>query len=220
MSYLIFGSSSNLTKSLCRKLKSMDIDYSLAGKSSEKYYYDALDDYKVLVSKINFKKYKNIIINIGLLQNKNFVDQDVDDHVNSIRINLLAVVNIIENAIRQNKNAKICVVGSESAKKGSFDTSYFLGKAALEQYIRERRIKSPFQRIFGVSPSTISDAGMTSSRKDKHVLNSYLADHPKERFLSCDEVAEVILDLFSDKFSYFTNDILELNGGKFARMQT
>lgn len=198
----------------------MGSDYSLAGKSSEKYHYDALDDYKVLASKINFKKYENIIINIGFLQNKNFVDQDVDDHVNSIRINLLAVVNITENAMRQNKKAKICVVGSESAKKGSYDVSYFLGKAALEQYIRERRIKSSFQRIFGVSPSTISDAGMTSSREDKDVLNSYLADHPKERFLSCDEVAEVILDLFSDKFSYFTNDILELNGGKFARMQT
>lgn len=220
MKYLIFGSSSKITKSLCSTLTSSNQDFSVAGRSNARYFFDALGNYQQQLEKIDLLAYDNIIINVGSLLNKNLMEQEISEQVGSLRINLLSIVNISECVLNTNNKAKICIIGSESATKGSYDTSYFLSKAALEKYICEKRLKSPAQRIFGVAPSTIVDAGMTTRRDDSETLARYLSEHPKSKFLTCDEVADIILELFSAKFDYYTNDVLQLNGGKFARMRS
>jgi NAD(P)-dependent dehydrogenase (short-subunit alcohol dehydrogenase family) len=127
------------------------------------------------------------------------------------------VVLVSEYILNNNTGARIVIIGSESGKKGSFDTVYFLSKCALRGYVRERKVGEN-QQIVLISPSTIEDSRMTQNRKDLDRLNSYKSSHPKKRFLYMEEIAKLLASLLLEQTSYITNCEIEINGGKFARM--
>ena len=159
------------------------------------------------------------VINIGLLNNKNIIDYSEEEAWESINVNCIGIIRLSEYILRNNPSARIIIIGSESGKKGSFDTLYFLAKSALNAYVKERYLNSPKQQLLIISPSTINDGGMTVRRKDKKRLEQYKLNHPKKRFLRMRELADIVSSILEMESSYLTNTEIELNGGKFSRMR-
>ncbi len=134
-------------------------------------------------------------------------------------INLLFPVRIIEKILEVNKRARIVILGSESGFKGSYDTSYFIAKAGLSSYVREKHIKYPDQQLVMVSPSVILDTKMTQERDDLENVLERAKQLPKEKYLISKEVANTIYFLLFTDQGYINNEIININGGKFARMK-
>jgi NAD(P)-dependent dehydrogenase (short-subunit alcohol dehydrogenase family) len=158
------------------------------------------------------------VLAAGLLRPKRIWQQTDAEIRSSMAVNMLSTVQICELVLNANPNARIVVLGSESGMKGSFDTTYFLAKAALHAYVRERAIGHPGQQLVCVAPSTIGDSGMTQRRADQHNVEKLVGTLPKRRLLTANEIAATIHFLLYGAGSYISNTVIEVNGGKFARM--
>ncbi|HHY0523989.1 TPA: SDR family oxidoreductase [Vibrio parahaemolyticus] len=216
-SLIIIGSSSTISRELELNLRE-NFRITMAGRGENKFF-DANEISNESIEKLFDKKYDKYIFNIGLIYPKRILNQTTDEITSSVNVNLLFIVKACEYILETNPNASIFIIGSESGKKGSFDTTYFLTKAALRAYVKERAISHPNQSIVLFSPSTIVDAGMTTRRQDKNRLDEYQREHPKQRFLTSQEVSRCISAFLSDEFSYISNTEIEINGGKFSRMK-
>jgi NADP-dependent 3-hydroxy acid dehydrogenase YdfG len=62
-------------------------------------------------------------------------------------------------------NARICIIGSCSGIKGSYDQLYGASKAGIHYYVKTRKVLDT-QQLIAVSPCIISDSGMTRRRSD------------------------------------------------------
>ncbi len=213
----LFGANSKIIKEL-----SLMLDQSDKIKKVNKFDRNKLDFSNItqeqLKSAINLSS-DYYIISVGVLYPKRILEQSEEEINLSINVNLLSIVKICDYLLENNDKAKIIIVGSESGKKGSYDTTYFLTKAALSAYVKERKITSENQQIVIVSPSVIQDAKMTTSREDHDNININRDAHPKKRLLNSVEVANVIFFLIESGLDYITNTEIEVNGGKFARMK-
>lgn len=156
------------------------------------------------------------LINIGLLQGCHIIDSDLDSALLSYQTNCLSIVRLVEELLRAKFDAKILIIGSESAEKGSYDTSYFLGKAALTAFVLERQVSSD-QQLNIVSPSMIEDGGMTLMREDQWNVDRARQAHPKGALLTLKELCRACCVIF--ECPYICNENIRINGGKFARMQ-
>ena len=132
------------------------------------------------------------LITLGYLLPKKISDQTRHEVLNSMAINLLYPVKLIERIIEKNQKARIVIIGSESGFKGSYDTSYFISKAAISSYVREKRIKFAGQQLVMIAPSVILDTKMTQERKDYNKVLKRVSDLPKKRYLISSEVAKLI----------------------------
>lgn len=213
---LVIGASSYLSQSLASKLGHCDVCF-IGRKTPEKL--DALNLSSEYIKETISCNKDVYIFNLGLIQPKTIFEQSNEEIECSMRINLLFIVKCSEYILDNNSKAKILIIGSESGKKGSYDTTYFLAKAGLRAYVKERYLSSPYQQLLLFSPSTIGDSTMTLGRHDKDRLNEYMLNHPKKRFLYNSELASIISQFINDEFSYITNTEIEINGGKFARMK-
>ncbi|MGB2742318.1 MAG: SDR family NAD(P)-dependent oxidoreductase [Cognaticolwellia sp.] len=210
----IFGAGSEISKSLTIKLRSHGA--LVRGYSREDLDFKDIE-LEHLISKVNLDSDYYIFTN-GLLHSKRINEQSTREVLNSFSINLISIVRICDYVLDNNKKAKIIILGSESGKKGSYDTSYFLSKAALKKYVEERRLSSKEQQILMVSPSIIEDSGMTMRRCDVNNLDENRNNHPKGRFLATNEISSFISYIIVSECDYLSNCEVEINGGKFARM--
>jgi short-subunit dehydrogenase len=156
--------------------------------------------------------YKNIIIASGLLLPKKTLEKNFDEIQRSYKTNLILPVLISELLLSKFNNVKILLIGSESGVKGSYDTEYWLSKAALLSYAKERKVKT-HQQLNILCPSVVKDSPMTENRHDSKELNELTA--PKGRFLSASEVVKLSQQVFKNE--YLCNTSINLDGGKFAR---
>ena len=178
------------------------------------FYSDNLaNQYKHIIDNETSKKF---IIASGFLQQKGFLDQTKDEITKSFFINSVGPLLFSEYLFKRNSEARLIIIGSESGYKGSFDLSYALSKSSLKLYVEQKRLEEN-QQILLISPSTISDLGMTTRREDKENLEKYKEKHPKKRFLSSKELTDLIINLFAST-NYLTNIEIGLNGGKFCLM--
>ena len=187
------------------------------GRSSDNYFDLNNQDTWVDLEKVA-KKNNKFCISVGILQKKRIIDQTKQEISNSFFTNCISIVLLCEKILSINNHARIVIISSESAQKGSFDETYFLSKSALNKYVEERLVGST-QQLVSISPSTIEDSYMTITRIDKERLAEYRNNHPKKRFLKMQEVANLINFLFEDASQYICNENININGGKFARMK-
>lgn len=158
------------------------------------------------------------LINLGFLSGKNASEIADDEALASLRVNLMLPVQISEYILSNNKNSRIVILGSESGTKGSYDTYYFLAKAALNKYVEERQTTYASQTLNIVCPSMIKDGNMTVSRTDQDRVANSLAMNPRGKPLMARHVASLIYQIFLEKSGFLTNQVLGIDGGKFARM--
>lgn len=173
-----------------------------------------------LINTIELDNSKNNIIlyTWGKLYPNKLINQTFEEKVNGYLFNFLIPVSLIEQFNSTNCKFNFIYMSSESAKKGSFDGNYASQKAATELYIRECQLSNKESIVVGVAPSMLIDAGMTTRRLD--VNNVLIAEqsHPKCRLLYTSELVTVIEFLLFQN-TYITNTVIEINGGKFARMK-
>lgn len=101
----------------------------------------------------------------GVMVGKPIGDQAREAQYRTLSINCLNPIRMCQLILDRQADARICVIGSESAWRGSFDEVYAASKAALHAYVLARTLK-PTQQLVCLSPPIISDAGMTLRRHD------------------------------------------------------
>jgi NADP-dependent 3-hydroxy acid dehydrogenase YdfG len=152
----------------------------------------------------------------GLLIPKPLSQQDFGETARSLAINLTSVVRICEHVLTNNPDARIAIVSSESSR-GSYDTTYFLAKVALDAYVEGRRLSAPGQQLVAVSPTIIMDSGMTQRRHDLDSVGERALRSPKGRLLQADEVSRLLHYVLYVNEGTLTNTVVHLNCGEFAR---
>ena len=153
---------------------------------------------------------------VGLLRSKSMADQTDDEIGESMVANYSQVAFECDRLLSANACARICVMGSESGFSGSFDGAYALAKERLHKYVETKRLQYPGQQLVCVAPSIISDSGMTLRRVDTDDLERRRWAHPKRRYLTAMEVAQMVHFLLYVDRGYTTGTVIRMNGGTAA----
>jgi NADP-dependent 3-hydroxy acid dehydrogenase YdfG len=155
------------------------------------------------------------VLAAGVLNPRPLAQQTFRETATSLAVNLTSVIRIFEHVIINNPHAQIAVIGSESWR-GSYDTSYFLSKVGINAYFENRRLAFPEQQLVVVSPTIITDAGMTTRRSDLPRVRQRADESPQKRFLDSAEVARLIHYCLYINRGSLTNTVVSLNGGVFT----
>jgi len=215
MKTLLVGASNSISQHLCRNedLSIRTIGLSCTGADR----YDARDLSLSYLESFFTADYECYVFLQGYLLPKKINQQSDAETYDSLKINLLSVVKAAELILDTNPVARVFIVGSESGKKGSYDTTYFLSRAALRSYVFEKRLRHVGQQLLLISPAKIVDSRMTQEREDYAELLESSKDLPKGRMLYAKEIADLLHNLMVNVTDHLTNTEIEINGGKFAR---
>lgn len=148
----------------------------------------------------------------GLLRPKQATEQSDAEIAEGVKVNYSSIVRACREIFAENDAARVCIIGSESGYRGSFDGVYAAAKMALHRFVETERLK-PRQQLVAISPGIVSDAGMTIRRNDLDNLERRRAEHPKGRFLTSREVAEVAYFALYGASDYLSGTIIRLHGG-------
>jgi short-subunit dehydrogenase len=106
------------------------------------------------------------VLAAGVLHGKRILELTSPQIIECLAVNTVNVIRLCEHLLERRDDAAICVVGSESGWKGSYDQLYAASKAAVHAYIKTRRVTGRYQQLVGIAPPIIMDAGMTTRRPD------------------------------------------------------
>lgn len=148
----------------------------------------------------------------GILYGKRRVDMTSDEIATTYRVNYVQVACMCDTILHHNDKARICIVGSESGVTGSYDEIYADSKRLIHHYVETKTLRKD-QQLVCIAPSIIEDAGMTIIRADRNNLDKLRDKHPKGRFLTSREVANMIHFLLYIDEGYTTNVVIRMNGG-------
>lgn len=102
----------------------------------------------------------------GVLHGKEMCELREEQISETFAVNFSDIASACDIIIRNNQEARICIIGSYSGEKGSYDMAYAGAKAAMHMYIRNKRLVHPKQTLVGVAPWMVQDAKMTTRRRD------------------------------------------------------
>lgn len=148
----------------------------------------------------------------GLLYSKTKQNQTKLEQYNSKDTNYISIVHAVTKIMDTNPIARICILGSESGYRGSYDESYAESKRLLHEFICNMPLRHPGQQLVGISPWIIEDTSMTEARTDIANLHNKRQSHPKKRFLKAIEVSQLIHTLLFEQ-SYISNTVVRMHGG-------
>lgn len=153
---------------------------------------------------------------VGLIRQTPITEQYDNEIAETFLVNAANVIRECEILLDRNPEARICVVGSESGFKWSFDGAYAAAKAALHKYVETRRLKWPGQQLVCVAPTCVLGTKMNKQRNEdgKAALDKRLKEHPKQRWVEPIEVANLIHFLLCVDEGYITNTVIRANGGE------
>lgn len=173
---------------------------------------DLAADFDVTAVPVDVERY---VLAAGILYPKPLWQQDFAETARSLAVNLTSVIRICEHVLTNNPRARIAIVSSESSR-GSYDTTYFLSKVALDAYVERRRLSAPEQQLVAVSPTIVMDSGMTQRRDDLDAVAERARKTPKGRFLRAGEVSRLLHYVLYEDDGTLTNTVIHVNGGVFA----
>ena len=155
----------------------------------------------------------------GLIHQLRLCDQPDEMIAETFQVNAISVIRECDRLIDVNPKARICVIGSESGFRGSFDAAYAVAKAALHRYVEIKRLKYPDQQLVCVAPSCVLNTDMNRQRNADGVisLEKRRVAHPKQRWLQPIEVARMIHFLLYIDEGYTTGIVIRMNGGEHCR---
>jgi NAD(P)-dependent dehydrogenase (short-subunit alcohol dehydrogenase family) len=128
--------------------------------------------------------------------------------------NFLRIGQLCDEIISRNADARICIIGSESGYRGSFDMAYAGAKAAIHLYIETAKLKFPRQQIVGIAPGIILDSGMTQRRDDKSNLMDRAFFRRRGEWINAIDVARLAHFLLYVDSGNITNTVIRINGGE------
>ncbi len=148
----------------------------------------------------------------GVIRPKTLREQTAEEITETLNVNCIWPISMMDRILDANDGARICVIGSESGFTWSHDGAYAASKAALHRYVETKKLQ-PNQQLICIAPSIISDTGMTQARDDTENLERRKKGHPKGRFLKAVEVARLVKFLLYDDLGYITGQVIRMNGG-------
>lgn len=148
----------------------------------------------------------------GVLYPKREDDQSEQEKDNSKFVNFQSIADACDKILTENSKARICIIGSESGYRGSFDGSYAKYKKMIHEYIETAPIQFPTQQIVGLAPTIIEDTAMTQNRKDHDNINRRRQEHPLKRFLYSNEVSSMAYTLLYQQ-PYINKTVIRMHGG-------
>lgn len=148
----------------------------------------------------------------GVLYPKQQQDQTAVEMINSYVVNYASIADCVDKIIEINAFARVCIIGSESAYRGSYDQSYADAKRQIHDYVEHKKLWSEHQQLVCISPSIIQDSGMTQRREDKEELEHRRMRHPKQRYLKAMEVARMAHTLLFEQ-PYISGTVIRMHGG-------
>jgi len=153
---------------------------------------------------------------VGMIRPKPIRDQTDEELSEGFLVNAAKVIQACERLLATNELARICVIGSDSGFKWSYDGAYAAAKAALHRFIECKRLKYPGQQLVGVAPSCIGDSASVKGRGEdgRKALDERLKDHPKGRWLTSFEVANMVHYLLCCDRGYTSGVVIRMNGGE------
>jgi NAD(P)-dependent dehydrogenase (short-subunit alcohol dehydrogenase family) len=155
---------------------------------------------------------RRFVLCAGLLRPARLAMQTPEETAEAMEVNVFKPIRLCEHILKRFDDARICVVGSESAFTWSYDDAYAAAKVALHRYVETRKL-TPKQQLICVAPSIIGDCGMTTRRTDLENLERRRQEHPKRRFLKAAEVARLIHFLLYVDEGYLSGQVIRMNGG-------
>ena len=160
----------------------------------------------------NFPTAERYLFCNGLLRPKRAGDQTQAERDESWLVNYISIATQCDWIFAHNSAARVCIIGSESAYRGSFDEIYTTSKAALHNYVTGKRLRTWSQQLVCISPGIIEDAGMTTRRRDTGNLNRRRSEHPMGRFATAREVASLAHHLLYHQ-PYVSGTVVRMHGG-------
>ena len=148
----------------------------------------------------------------GLLRPKRAGDQTQDERDEGWLVNFISIATQCDWIFAGNMKARICIIGSESAYRDSFDGTYAVSKQALHSYVGSKKLRAWGQQLVCISPGIIEDAGMTTRRRDTGNLNRRRSEHPMGRFATAREVASLAHHLLYHQ-PYVSGTVVRMHGG-------
>lgn len=125
------------------------------------------------------------------------------------RRNYIDVVRFCDLAFTANPAARICVLGSLSGIRGSYDMAYAGAKAALHLYVRTKQLRAS-QQIVALAPGIVMDTHMTQSRKDLEAVMARAGATRRGRYLKAAEVAAQAYNALFVDSGFLSNAVIEL----------
>lgn len=125
------------------------------------------------------------VIAQGVLHGRRIQAMSGAEIAENLAVNFVNVLRLIEQILGQVRDARIVVIGSVSAREGSYDQLYAASKAAVHAFCSWRLVQPP-QLLYCVAPTIIADSGMTRRRAD------YPAVLMRRPTVTADEVAAAV----------------------------
>ncbi len=168
----------------------------------------------------NFQRLDILVNNAGIIRRgtiETVTEQDWDD---VIQVNLKGTFNCcraVVGIMKRQQMGKIINISSVAAKMGDITSApgYGPSKAAIDALTKTlARQLAPFGiNVNGVAPHAI--ATEMSAQWSEEKRRSITEAIPLKRLGKPEDVAEAVLFLSSDKASFITGEILDVNGGFF-----
>jgi len=156
--------------------------------------------------------------NAGICRNVSIPDISSDEWDRYLKVNLKSVFLCSKEAIKimkEKKYGKIINMGSAAAKIGGLvaGAHYAAAKAGVICFTKSLALQTAAYSINvnAIAPGPI--ATKMTEEWGKELKEAFIAKIPFKKYGTPEDVAEVALFLASDKSSYITGEVIDVNGG-------
>lgn len=162
------------------------------------------------LSPLEFDRY---LICTGFLAGKALGCLTVEESDLTWRRNFMEPARFCERVFAANPDARVCLIGSRSGLKGSFDMAYAGAKAALHLYVETKKL-GPQQQLVALAPTVIWDSGMTQRRNDLAELKARGEATVRGRWLNAADVAAEAFRALCGPTPFPSNTVVHIECGE------